>query len=115
MYRLPFCAKIIAANKNTTLPRGGGQDRKSKLFSRKGSSVDYSVYVMHRRKDIWGEDADEFKPVEKLTYFRAAMGKRRGRGLARIGIKNAVMKPEGFLNATIFSLQSSQSIDKNPP
>lgn len=50
------------ANKDTTLPRGGGKDGKSKLFVPKGSSVDYSVFVMQRRRDIWGEDADDFKP-----------------------------------------------------
>ena len=50
------------ANKDTTLPRGGGRDGKSPIFIAKGTSCDYSVHVMHRRKDIWGEDADEFKP-----------------------------------------------------
>lgn len=50
------------ANKDTTLPRGGGPDGESPIFVPKGSSVDFSVHVMHRRKDIWGEDADEFKP-----------------------------------------------------
>jgi cytochrome P450 len=28
----------------------------------KGEEVNYSVYVMQRRKDIWGADADEFNP-----------------------------------------------------
>ncbi|KAL2072294.1 hypothetical protein VTL71DRAFT_11637 [Oculimacula yallundae] len=50
------------ANKDTTLPRGGGRDGKSKIFIPKGASVDYSVHVMHHRKDLWGEDAEEFKP-----------------------------------------------------
>lgn len=50
------------ANKDTTLPRGGGKDGKSPIFIRKGTSCDYSVHVMHRRKDIWGPDADDFKP-----------------------------------------------------
>ncbi|KZF26941.1 cytochrome P450 [Xylona heveae TC161] len=50
------------ANKDTTLPRGGGKDGNSPVFVPKGSMVDYSVHVMHRRKDIWGPDADEFKP-----------------------------------------------------
>jgi len=28
----------------------------------KGETVGYSVYVMHRRKDLYGSDADEFRP-----------------------------------------------------
>lgn len=50
------------ANKDTTLPIGGGPDGKSKIFIPKGGQVSYSVHVMHRRKDLWGEDAAEFKP-----------------------------------------------------
>ena len=50
------------AVRDTTLPRGGGPDGMSKVFIRKDQQVDYSVHVMHRRKDLWGEDADEFKP-----------------------------------------------------
>ncbi|CZS92624.1 hypothetical protein WAI453_006640 [Rhynchosporium graminicola] len=50
------------ANKDTTLPYGGGKDGKSKIFIPKGSTVDYSVHVMQHRKDLWGEDAEEFKP-----------------------------------------------------
>ncbi|KAL5348540.1 hypothetical protein ACLOAV_005956 [Pseudogymnoascus australis] len=50
------------ANKDTTLPRGGGPDGKSPIFVPKGRACDYSVFVMHRRKDLWGADADEFVP-----------------------------------------------------
>lgn len=50
------------ANKDTTLPRGGGKDGKSKVFVKKGTVVEYSVFALHRRKELWGEDADEFKP-----------------------------------------------------
>lgn len=50
------------ANKDTTLPRGGGPDGKSKIFVPKGTQVEYSVHVMHLRKDIWGPDAEEFIP-----------------------------------------------------
>jgi cytochrome P450 len=32
------------------------------VYVKKGMQVDYSVYVMQRRKDLWGEDADEFRP-----------------------------------------------------
>lgn len=50
------------ATTDTTLPRGGGPDGKSKIFVPKGTQVDYSVHVMHHRKDIWGEDVEEFRP-----------------------------------------------------
>jgi hypothetical protein len=50
------------ANKDTTLPRGGGPDGMSPIFVPKGRSCDYSVFVMHRREDIWGPDADQFVP-----------------------------------------------------
>ncbi|KAE9365333.1 putative cytochrome P450 [Stipitochalara longipes BDJ] len=53
---------------DTTLPVGGGPDGKSPIFVKAGQQVNYQVYVMHRRKDLYGEDALEFKPErwEKL-------------------------------------------------
>jgi cytochrome P450 len=51
------------ATKETTLPRGGGVDGTAPVFVKKGQAVAYSTYVMHRRKDLWGEDADEFNPA----------------------------------------------------
>lgn len=50
------------AAKDTTLPRGGGPDGSEPVYVRKGQSVAYSVFVTHRRKDIWGADADVFNP-----------------------------------------------------
>jgi len=50
------------ANKDTTLPRGGGPDGQSPVFVPKGTMVAYSTYTMHRRKDIYGPDAEEFRP-----------------------------------------------------
>jgi cytochrome P450 len=48
--------------KDTTLPVGGGPDGTGRVYVKKGTEVAYSVYIMHRRKDLWGADADEFKP-----------------------------------------------------
>ncbi|CAJ2507308.1 Uu.00g084940.m01.CDS01 [Anthostomella pinea] len=45
----------------TTLPTGGGPDGKFPVFVKKGQAVAYCVYVMHRRKDIYGEDAEKFR------------------------------------------------------
>ncbi|KAL3427594.1 cytochrome p450 family protein [Phlyctema vagabunda] len=50
------------AVRNTTLPTGGGPDGKQPIPIRKGEQVGFSTYVLHRRQDIWGEDADEFRP-----------------------------------------------------
>lgn len=50
------------ATQDTTLPLGGGPDGKSPVFVKKGQEVGYYVCVMHRMKEFWGEDADEFNP-----------------------------------------------------
>ncbi|KAK3679104.1 hypothetical protein LTR37_021441 [Vermiconidia calcicola] len=50
------------SNKPTVLPRGGGPDGESPIYIKKDVEINYAVHVMHRRKDIWGEDANEFKP-----------------------------------------------------
>jgi cytochrome P450 len=46
----------------TTLPRGGGPDGLSPVLLPANTEVNYSIHVMHRRRDLWGEDAEEFKP-----------------------------------------------------
>lgn len=56
-----------AAMVDTVLPLGGGEDGKSPLFVPKGQVVQWSLYTIHRRKDIYGEDADEFKPERWAT------------------------------------------------
>lgn len=46
---------------DTTLPKGGGPDGESPIFVPQGGLVNFVVYAMHRRKDLWG-DADKFRP-----------------------------------------------------
>ncbi|KAF3920347.1 hypothetical protein ABW20_dc0101348 [Dactylellina cionopaga] len=48
--------------KDTTLPLGGGPDQKSPIFVPKGTYVDFVPYAVHRREDIWGPDANWFRP-----------------------------------------------------
>ncbi len=50
------------ANKDTTLPRGGGEDGNGKVFVPEGMMVFYSIHVINRREDIWGPDVHEFVP-----------------------------------------------------
>ncbi|GAB1215839.1 hypothetical protein ATERTT37_005036 [Aspergillus terreus] len=56
----PFNRRI--AVRDTTLPRGGGSDGRQPIFVRKGQAIMFSAYSMHRRRDIWGPDADDFRP-----------------------------------------------------
>lgn len=50
------------ALRDTTLPVGGGIDGTEPVFIPKGTQVGWQIYSMHRRKDYFGEDADEFIP-----------------------------------------------------
>lgn len=47
---------------DTILPVGGGEDCLSPIFVAKGTLIGYNVFALHRRKDIYGPDADEFRP-----------------------------------------------------
>jgi cytochrome P450 len=50
------------ALQDSVIPLGGGPEGKDPVFVPKGVIVVYTPYAMHRRKDLYGEDADEFKP-----------------------------------------------------
>jgi cytochrome P450 len=49
------------ATVDTVLPRGGGPDGKSPVFVCAGTPVTLHTYAMHRREDIGGKDAREFR------------------------------------------------------
>ena len=50
------------ANMDTMLPKGGGIDGSDPIFVPKGTMVSFSIFQLHRRKDLWGMDADLFRP-----------------------------------------------------
>lgn len=54
------------ANEDTVLPLGGGKDGKSPIFVPKGTVTMWGLFALHRRRDIFGDDADEFKPERWL-------------------------------------------------
>ncbi|KAE8355085.1 cytochrome P450 [Aspergillus coremiiformis] len=58
----PVPLNFRVAVKDTSLPVGGGPDRKSPIFIPKGQVVLYSVYAMHRCTDLYGPDAHSFRP-----------------------------------------------------
>ncbi|KAG8530432.1 uncharacterized protein KY384_004934 [Bacidia gigantensis] len=63
---------------DTILPLGGGPDEKAPVFVAKGTLVAWSVYTMQRRKDLYGDDADEFKPERWLDIKGGEEGEGGG-------------------------------------
>ncbi|KAI9037703.1 cytochrome P450 [Aspergillus affinis] len=57
---VPINARV--AHHDTTIPVGGGPDGQAPVYIKKGQSVVYSVWSVHRRTDIWGPDAEVFRP-----------------------------------------------------
>lgn len=51
-----------AAQRDTTLPRGGGPDGQAPIFVPKGRQILIPTYSMQHREDIWGADEDVFRP-----------------------------------------------------
>ncbi|KAL8722838.1 MAG: hypothetical protein Q9225_000725 [Loekoesia sp. 1 TL-2023] len=56
------------ALRDTLLPKGGGPEQRSPIYVRKGTMFDTAFYVLHRQRDVWGEDAEEFKPQRWDTF-----------------------------------------------
>lgn len=57
---LPHNARVSL--KDLILPVGGGKDGQSPVFVPAGTEIKWHLSALHQRKDLWGEDADEFRP-----------------------------------------------------
>jgi cytochrome P450 len=62
------------AVRTTILPTGGGPDGNSPILVRKGELVVFSQYVNSRKKNIYGQDADDFRPERWETGELADIG-----------------------------------------
>ena len=58
----PVPINTRTAERMAVLPTGGGPDRTAPVLVPKGSTVAWSVYAMHRRPDLYGLDAELFRP-----------------------------------------------------
>ncbi|KAF3343994.1 hypothetical protein VD0002_g2671 [Verticillium dahliae] len=67
----PVSSLSRSAARDTVLPVGGGPDGKSPIFVPKGNAVRWSVFALQRREDIFGPDADEFRP-ERWNELRVS-------------------------------------------
>ena len=47
---------------DTILPVGGGPGGRAPVFVKQGQTVFYTVHSMQRRVDLWGPDAEDFRP-----------------------------------------------------
>jgi cytochrome P450 len=101
------------ANKNTTIPLGGGPDGKSPVFIPKGGTVVYSTYSMHHRKDLYGEDADEYKP-ERWENLRVGWGYLPFNGGPRICVGQQFALTEGGYTI-VRLLQEFEKIESRDP
>lgn len=50
------------ALRDTILPVGGGPDGKDKVFVPEGTQILIPTYAMQHRRDLWGDDVEEFVP-----------------------------------------------------
>ncbi|KAL9627082.1 MAG: hypothetical protein Q9204_006823, partial [Flavoplaca sp. TL-2023a] len=79
---LPLFSRM--ANKDTVLPLGGGPNGTSPVFVPKGTLAMVNTHSLHRRADLFGNDADEFKPerwaslkkMDHWTYLPFSGGPR---------------------------------------
>lgn len=60
------------ALRDTVLPRGGGLDGSQPIAVPAGTPVTCCLYLMHRRHEEWGPDAEAFRP-ERCRSRRCSM------------------------------------------
>ena len=58
----PASSNMRLCRRDCILPSGGGPDGRAPIFVPQGAQVTVNFGAMHRDKDIWGEDAEEFRP-----------------------------------------------------
>ncbi|GAA92048.1 cytochrome P450 [Aspergillus luchuensis IFO 4308] len=58
----PIPIMAVEAKKHTVLPMGGGEDGDAPILIPKDQLVMFFPYFVHRRRDIWGDDAESFRP-----------------------------------------------------
>ena len=55
------------ALRDTILPTGGGSSGTAPIYVKKGDMVTMSFYALHRRQDLFGDDANVFRPERWKT------------------------------------------------
>ncbi|KAI4094935.1 MAG: hypothetical protein LQ344_001980 [Seirophora lacunosa] len=75
------------ATKDTVLPKGGGPDEQSTVLVTKATLVAFNFAALHLRKDLWGDDAEDFRPErwedEKASWEFLLFGGGPRNGIGR--------------------------------
>lgn len=58
----PVAFNFRKAFRDTVLPTGGGPNKDQPIAVPEGTDIGLNVWQMHRRTDLWGEDAAEWRP-----------------------------------------------------
>jgi cytochrome P450 len=104
---------VRMANKDTYLPVGGGPDGKSPVYVRKGHEVMYSVYTMHRLPELFGPDADVYRP-ERWEKLKPGWGYIPFNGGPRICIgQQFALTEAGY--TTVRIMQHFETIENRDP
>ena len=112
----PIPSNSKTSIRDTVLPLGGGPDGKSPLLVPAGTTVRWYSYALHRRQDLWGADAEEFRPE------RWSDGRQRGwqflpfNGGPRVCLgQKLAMLEVGYVTARLVqTMKSIESHDVRP-
>ncbi|KAF5868071.1 putative cytochrome p450 alkane hydroxylase protein [Botrytis fragariae] len=66
----PAGLSIRTCGKDCVFPRGGGPDGQSPILVRPGTEIRIVFHALHKDRDIWGENAMDFRP-ERWENLRA--------------------------------------------
>ena len=59
---MPASRNMRLCLRDCVIPTGGGPNGKVPIFVSQGTQVSVNFAAMQRDKDIWGEDAEDFRP-----------------------------------------------------
>lgn len=107
---------------DTTLPLGGGPDQKLPVFLKKDTVVHWSTFALHRRKDLYGDDAEEFRPERWLDGPNGEKGLRvsweyipfNGGPRVCIGQQFALMEVSYLTVRLVRECEKIEAVEKRP-
>ncbi|RAH55272.1 cytochrome protein [Aspergillus piperis CBS 112811] len=102
---VPRSARV--AVKDTLLPTGGGRDGNNPILVAKGQTVVLDLFSLHRNKNTFGDDAEEFRP-ERWDGIRPGWGYIPFGGGPRLCIGQQM----GFMQAMYTTVRMVQHFDR---